>query len=49
LHVTFRAKLAESGLDGEIINGLSGWNPRIDWDAKTLLQAKEAIHQIAYT
>ena len=48
LHVTFRAKLAEAGLDGEIINGLSGWNPRIDWDAKTLLQAKEAINEITY-
>jgi len=49
LHVTFRTKLAAIGLDSEIINGLSGWNPRIDWDAATLLQAKEAIRQISYT
>ncbi|MDB2707246.1 Helicase associated domain protein [Pseudomonadales bacterium] len=48
LHVTFRTKLAAIGLDSEIINGLSGWNPRIDWDAATLLQAKAAIQQITY-
>jgi hypothetical protein len=40
--------LAAIGLDSEIINGLSGWNPRVDWDAATLLQAKEAIQQITY-
>jgi superfamily II DNA or RNA helicase len=49
LHVTFRTKLAAIGLDREIINGLSGWNPRIEWDAETLLQAKEAIQKITYT
>ena len=49
LHVTFRTKLAGIGLDSEIINGLSGWNPRIDWNAKTLLQAQEAIQKITYS
>jgi hypothetical protein len=48
LHVTFRTALAAIGLDSEIINGLSGWNPRFDWDAATLLQAKEAINEITY-
>jgi superfamily II DNA or RNA helicase len=48
LHITFREKLKKIGLDSEIINGLSGWNPRIDWKASTLQEAKEAIDQIVY-
>ena len=49
LHVTFRSKLASVGLDSEIINGLSGWNPRVIWDSTTLLKARDALAEITYS
>ena len=48
LHMTFRAKLAALGLDPEIINGLSGWNLRMVWNAETLELARKAIRKISF-
>ena len=48
LHLTFREKLKEIGLDSQLINGLSGYNPRMEWSAEEMKTLKDAINQISY-
>ena len=48
LHLTFRDKLKEIGLDTQLINGLSGYNPRMKWSVKDMEIIKDAINQISY-
>ncbi len=48
LHITFRVKLKQLGLDSEIINGISGYNPRMEWSKENLILIKEAIDKINY-
>jgi len=48
LHLTFREKLKEIGLDFQLINGLSGYNPRMEWSAEEMKTLKDAIDQISY-
>ena len=48
LHVTFRQKLTKLGLNNELINGLSGWNPRIKWSEENLTECKRVIDLISY-
>jgi superfamily II DNA or RNA helicase len=48
LHLTFREKLKEIGLDSQLINGLSGYNPRMEWSAEEMKTLKDAIDQISY-
>tara|TARA_B100000524_G_scaffold334659_1_gene223361 strand:+ start:415 stop:573 length:159 start_codon:yes stop_codon:yes gene_type:complete len=48
LHLTFREKLKTLGLDIQIINGLSGYNPRLDWSKENIVLMKNAIDQIEY-
>jgi hypothetical protein len=49
LHMTFRVKLKELGLDSKIINGLSGYNPRMNWSKENLILIKAAIDKITYS
>jgi hypothetical protein len=48
LHLTFREKLKEIGLDAQVINGLSGYNPRMEWSVEEMETIKDAINQISY-
>ena len=48
LHLTFREKLQEIGLDAQVINGLSGYNPRMEWSVEEMETIKDAINQISY-
>ena len=48
LHLTFREKLKEIGLDSQLINALSGYNPRMEWSAEEMETIKDAINQISY-
>ena len=48
LHLTFRQKLKKLGLNNELINGLSGWNPRMDWSEQNLKKCKKFIDKISY-
>ena len=48
LHLTFREKLKEIGLDSQLINGLSGYDPRMEWSAEQMETIKDAINQISY-
>jgi len=47
-HLTFREKLKGIGLDAQVINGLSGYNPRMEWSAEQMEIIKDAINQISY-
>jgi hypothetical protein len=48
LHLTFREKLRKLGLDSQLINGLSGYNLRMEWSAEEMKTLKDAIDQISY-
>ena len=48
LHLTFREKLRKLGLDSQLINGLSGYNLRMEWSAEEMKTLKDAINQISY-
>ena len=48
LHLTFRMKLKQLGLDAEFINALSGWNPRINWTQDNLKECKNIIDRVSY-
>ena len=48
LHLTFREKLKKIGLNSGLINGLSGYNPRVKWSAEDMKTLKSAIDQISY-
>ena len=48
LHLTFRMKLKQLGLDAEFINALSGWNPKINWTQDNLKECKNIIDRVSY-
>lgn len=48
LHLTFREKLKNLGLDSEIINGLSGYNPRTEWSKENMSLIKKSIDKISF-
>ena len=48
LHLSFRQKLTRLGLNNELINALSGWNPRINWNEENLKECKRVIDLVSY-
>ena len=48
LHLSFKEKLIKIGLNAQIVNGLSGFNPRMEWSAEEMKTLKDAIDQISY-
>ena len=48
LHLSFREKLIKIGLNAQIVNGLSGFNPRMEWSVEEMETIKDAINQISY-
>ena len=48
LHLTFREKLKKLGLNSDLLNGLSGWNPRVSWTKQDIEISKDFIDRIEY-